>query len=99
VEQRVVHDLPAPAQFLEQPLGRAALTLRQLGFLPQDPRQSLDPVAELWRWLNAPSVSELRLVAANDLAHCRASTLPWMFALGGVDYRKLRDSSSLSELD
>ena len=64
--------ISAPAQFLEQPLGRAALTLRQLGFLLQDLRQSLDPVAQLRRWLNAPRVFELRLVAANDLAHRRA---------------------------
>ena len=44
--------ISAPAQLLEQPLGRAALPLRQLGFLLQDLRQNLDPVAKLRRRLN-----------------------------------------------
>ena len=64
--------ISAPAQFLEQPLGRAALPLRQLGFLLQDLRQNLDPFAELRRGLNPPRVLELGLVAADDLAHRRA---------------------------
>ncbi len=64
--------ISAPAQLLEQPLGRAALPLRQLGFLLDDLRQNLDPVAKLGRGLNAPRVLELSLVAADDLAHRRA---------------------------
>src|ERR1700682_6737396 len=64
--------ISAPAQFLEQALGRAALPLRQLGFLLDDLRQILDPVAKLRRGLDFPRVFELSLVAANDLAHRRA---------------------------
>ena len=64
--------ISAPAQFLEQPLGRAALPLRQLGFLLQDLRQSLDPLAELGRGLHPALVLELGLVPADDLAHRRA---------------------------
>ena len=62
----------APAQLLEQPLGRAAFPLRQLGFLLQDLRQNLDPFAKLRRGLNSALVLELGLVAADDLAHRRA---------------------------
>ena len=64
--------ISASAHFLEEPLRRAAFTLRQLGFLLQNLRQNLDPDAKLGRRLNAPRVFELRLVAANDLAHRRA---------------------------
>jgi hypothetical protein len=61
-----------PAQLLEQPLGRAPLPLRQLGFLLQDLRQNLNPVAKLRRRLNSSLVLELGLVATDDLAHRRA---------------------------
>ena len=60
--------ISASAQFFEKPLCRAAFSLRQFGFRLQDKRQHLDPVAELWRRLNAPRVIELGLVAPNDLA-------------------------------
>src|SRR5258708_1280954 len=46
--------ISAPAQFFKQTLGRAALPLRQLGFLLDDLRQNLDPVAKLRRGLNSP---------------------------------------------
>src|ERR1019366_8670131 len=64
--------ISAPTKFLEQALGRAALPLRQLGFLLDDLRQILDPVTKLRRGLNSPRVFELSLVAADDLAHRRA---------------------------
>ena len=64
--------ISAPAQFLEKPLGRATFPSWQLGFLLQNLRQNLDPLAELRRRLNLPRVIELRLVAPNDLAHRRA---------------------------
>src|SRR5476649_2205666 len=64
--------ISAPTKFLEQALGRAALPLRQLGFLLDDLRQNLDPVAKLRRGLNSPRVLELSLVAADDFAHRRA---------------------------
>jgi hypothetical protein len=63
--------ISAPAQLLEQPLGRAALPLRQLGFLLDDLRQNLDPVAKLGRGLNSPNVLELRRMASDDLAYRR----------------------------
>ena len=53
--------ISAPTHFLEQLLGRAALPLRQLGFLLQNLRQNFNPFAELRRWLNSPRVFELRL--------------------------------------
>jgi hypothetical protein len=53
--------LHASTHFLEQLLGRAALPLRQLGFLLQNLRQNFNPLAELRRWLNSPRVFELRL--------------------------------------
>src|ERR1700680_1091819 len=64
--------ISAPTKFLEQALGRAALPLRQLGFLLDDLRQILDPVAKLRRGLDSPRVLELSLVAADDLAPRRA---------------------------
>ena len=39
--------ISAPTQLLKQPLGRAAFPLRQLRFLLQNLRQSLNPIAEL----------------------------------------------------
>src|SRR3974390_3453100 len=60
-----------PAQFPEQPLGRAALPLWELCFLLDDLRQNLDPVAKLRRGLDSPRVLELSLVAAEDLPHRR----------------------------
>src|SRR5260221_12654449 len=64
--------ISAPTQLLEQPLGRAALPLRQIGFLLQDLRQHLHPVAKLRRGLNFAHIFEIGLVAADDLAHRRA---------------------------
>ena len=63
--------ISAPAQLLEQPLRRSAVSLRQLGFLLQDIRQNLDPCAELGRGLNSALVLELGLVTTHDLAHRR----------------------------
>jgi hypothetical protein len=64
--------IPTPTQFLEKPLRRAALLLRQLGFRLQNLRQCLDPDAELRCRLNVPSIFELRLMAPNDLPNRRA---------------------------
>ena len=62
----------APTQFFEKPLRRAALALGQIGLRFQNLRQSLNPLAELRRRLNVPSVLELCLVASDDLADRRA---------------------------
>src|SRR3974390_2417075 len=64
-----------PAQFPEQPLGRAALPLWELCFLLDDLRQYLNPAAKLRRGLDSPRVLELGLVAAEHLAHRRARYL------------------------
>src|SRR5277367_4024782 len=64
--------ISAPTQFLEQPLRRASLPLRQLGFRLQNLSQRLDPDAELRRRLNVASVLELRLLATDDLTDRRA---------------------------
>src|SRR5208337_4742361 len=61
----------APAQLLEQTLGRPAFPPRQLGFLLQDLAQALDPLAQLGRRLNISLVLELRRLAADHLAHRR----------------------------
>jgi len=53
--------ISAAAQFLEQPLRRAALALGQRGLRLQNLRQRLDPNAQLRRRLNVPRVLELRL--------------------------------------
>ena len=63
--------IAAPAQLLEQPLGRAALPPRQLGFPLQDLGQNLDPLAQLRRRLHATLILELSRPAADYLAHRR----------------------------
>jgi hypothetical protein len=60
--------ISAPPQFFEQPLGRAPLPLRQLGFPLRDLRQNIDPGPKLGSGLNFPRVLELSLLAADDLA-------------------------------
>src|SRR5271155_4072606 len=64
--------ISTPAEFLEQSLGRPAFPLGKLGFLLNELRQNLNPVAKLRRRLNPSSVLELGRVAADDLAHRRA---------------------------
>ena len=49
--------ISAPTKFLKQALGRAALPLRQLGFLLDDLRQILDPVTKLRRGLDLRTVA------------------------------------------
>src|SRR5882762_3377779 len=51
--------ISAPTQLLKQPLGRTAFPLRQLRFLLQNLRQSLNPIAEFGRGLNPALVLEL----------------------------------------
>jgi hypothetical protein len=48
--------ISASAQLLEQALRRAPFPLRQFGFLLQDLRQNLNPVAKLRRGLNSSRV-------------------------------------------
>ena len=62
----------APAQLLEQALGRATLPPRQLGFLLKNLGQNLDPLAQLGRRLHAALILELGRLTADDLAHRRA---------------------------
>ena len=63
--------IAAPPQLLEQSLRRPAFPLRQLGFVLQNLRQNLDPIAKLGRGLNPALVFELGLLATHDLAHRR----------------------------
>src|SRR6516162_1564137 len=64
--------ISAPTQLLKQPLGRTAFPLRQLRFLLQNLRQSLNPIAELGRGLNPALVLELGQWAPHAPAHRRA---------------------------
>jgi hypothetical protein len=66
--------IAAPAQLLEQPLGRTTLPLRQRRFRFQDLRQNRDPLAELRPRLHAPRVLELGLLPADDFTHLARDT-------------------------
>jgi hypothetical protein len=64
-------DIAAPAQLLEQTLGRAAFPPWQLCLPLQDPGQNLDPFAQLGRRLHAPFILERgRLVPCSYFCIC-----------------------------